>query len=288
MLHRLAAGNPLNWALGVSVALHVGLLSLKFADPAAFERIFDDNRLEVILVNARSNERPLKAQAVAQASLAGGGDAETGRATSPLPAAPMSQVGDSSEDAFRRIEQLQQQQMQLLARVKNELALLPPPDPRQDQGKPEERDADERRRYLMKQLAEIEKRIQEQNARPKKRYISPATREEAYAMYYDQLRRKVEERGTRDFPQAQGKKLYGELMMHITVDASGKVVDAQVVRPSKNKLLDRRAVAIVHAAGPFGAFTPEMRRQADQIVITSRFRFSREEGFETTLSGPGS
>jgi protein TonB len=29
-----------------------------------------------------------------------------------------------------------------------------------------------------------------------------------------------------------------------------------------------------------------MRRQADQIVVTSRFRFTREDGFETTLSAP--
>jgi protein TonB len=136
----------------------------------------------------------------------------------------------------------------------------------------------------MKLLAEIEKRIQDENARPKKRYISPATRQVAYAMYYDQLRRKVEDRGTRDFPQANGQKLYGELTMNITVDNRGRLVETQVILPSKSKLLDKRALAIVQAAAPFGAFTPEMRREADQIVITSRFRFSREEGFETTLS----
>ena len=27
-----------------------------------------------------------------------------------------------------------------------------------------------------------------------------------------------------------------------------------------------------------------MRRQADQIVVTSRFRFTRDDGLETTLS----
>jgi periplasmic protein TonB len=40
----------------------------------------------------------------------------------------------------------------------------------------------------------------------------------------------------------------------------------------------------VQAASPFGAFSPAMRAQADQIVITSRFRFTREDGLETTLS----
>ena len=81
--------------------------------------------------------------------------------------------------------------------------------------------------------AEIEKRINEENTRPKKRYISPATREEVYAMYYDALRRKIEDRGTRNFPEYQGKKLYGELVMNVTVDAEGRVIETEVVRPSK-------------------------------------------------------
>jgi protein TonB len=284
MLRRLSSLSTLHWALAVSIGVHAALLTLRFAAPATFDRLFEDNLLEVILVNARTTETPAKAQAVAQAALAGGGEAEQGRATSPLPASVRDQQGDSSEDAYRRIEELQEQQQQLLAQVRQEVALLPPPDPKRDQGKPQDQDTEERRRQLMKLLAEIEKRIQDENARPKKRYISPATRQVAYAMYYDQLRRKVEERGTRDFPQANGQKLYGELTMNITVDNRGRVLETQVIRPSKNKLLDKRAVAIVQAAGPFGAFTPEMRREADQIVITSRFRFSREEGFETTLS----
>ena len=103
-------------------------------------------------------------------------------------------------------------------------------------------------------------------------------------MYYDQLRRKIEDRGTRNFPENQGKKLYGELTMNVTVDAAGRVVDTEVVRSSSSKVLDRRAVAIVNAAAPFGRFTDAMRRKADQLVITSRFRFTREENLETTLS----
>jgi len=30
-----------------------------------------------------------------------------------------------------------------------------------------------------------------------------------------------------------------------------------------------------------------MRRQTDQIVVTSRFRFTRDEGLETTQLGQG-
>jgi periplasmic protein TonB len=274
----------LHVALAVSLAVHGVLLTIRFVDPQAFNRAFADTPLEVILVNARSNEAPTQAQAIAQATLAGGGEAATGRATSPLPPTSQMEIGDATEEARKRIDRLQQEQQQLLAQIRREVALLPPPDPQRDTGDPQEREVQERRRQLLRLLAEIEKRVNEENARPKKRYVSPATREAIYAIYYDALRRRIEDRGTRDFPEANGRKLYGELTMNVTVDAQGRVVDAEIVRSSKSKLLDARAIAIVRAAAPFGPFSDAMRKQADQIVVTSRFRFTRDDGLETSLS----
>jgi protein TonB len=276
--------SALHWAIALSLAAHAFLLTVRFVDPERFNKIFKDTPLEVVLVNARSDQRPAIAQAIAQANLAGGGEAAAGRATSPLPPAATVEVGDALEDSRQRIERLQNEQQQLLAQIRREIALLPPPDPSRDAGTPEEREREQRRKQLLRLLAEIEKRVNEENARPKKRYISPATREADYAIYYDGLRRRIEERGTRDFPEYQGKKLYGELTMNITVDADGRVVEADIVRTSNSRVLDRRAIAIVRAAAPFGRFTTDMRRQTDQIVVTSRFRFTREDGLETTLS----
>ena len=283
-LQRLSA---LQAALAISIGLHLLLFTLRLVDPEAFNRVFRDTPLEVILVNAKSNEAPSEAQAIAQVTLAGGGEAARGRATSPLPPSREFKLGDAPDNTRRRVEDLQTEQQQLLASLRRELALLPPPDPQRDPGSPRERELQDRHQQLVRQLAEIEKRINTENARPKKRYISPATREEVYAIYYDGLRRRIEDRGTRDFPEAGGRKLYGELTMNVTIDASGRVVEADIVRPSASRLLDQRAVAIVYAAAPFGPFSDAMRRQADQIVVTSRFRFTREDGLETTLSTNG-
>jgi protein TonB len=278
--------STLQVALLISAALHGGVLALRFADPVDFNRLFESESLDVVLVNARSQEAPEKAQAIAQASLAGGGEAESGRATTPLPPSATTQVGDDAEDAHRQIQQLQQEQEQLLAQLR-QAAQLPPADPQHPGGSPDERAEQERHQQRLRLLAEIEKRIQEENARPKKRFISPATREQADALYYDQLRRKIEDEGTRHFPQAHGRKLYGELTMMITVDRKGRVVEAQVVLPSRSRALDRQAAAIVRAAGPYGAVSEAMRRRGgDLFVFTSRFTFSRERGFETTLSVP--
>jgi protein TonB len=275
--------STLHWALAASVAVHAGLLTIRFVDPEGFERVLRDTPLEVILVNARSTEPPATAQAIAQASLAGGGDAARGRATSPLPPSATIESGDAPEEARRRIEALQEAQQQLLSQIRREIAMMPPPDPQRDAGDPQAQQHEDRHRQLVRLLAEIEKRINEENARPKKRYISPATREAVYALYYDKLRRRIEDRGTRDFPQYQGRKLYGELTMNVTVDAMGRVVEAEVVQASSSPVLDRRAVAIVRAAAPFGPFTTAMRREADQIVVTSRFRFTREDEMQAQM-----
>jgi len=281
MPKRLSA---LQVAVFVSVGVHAALLTVRFVNPEGFNRVFQDTPLEVILVNSRSGEAPVKAQAIAQANLAGGGDAPQGRATSPLPPSALIETGNASEESRKQIEQLQETQQQMLAQLRRELAVLAQPDPKREAGAPDARAQEERRRQLIRMLAEIEKRVNEENARPKKRYISPATREEVYAQYYDQLRRKIEDRGTRNFPEQDGRKLYGELTMNVTIDAEGHVVETEIVRASQSATLDRRAIAIVQAAAPFGPFTGAMRRKADQLVITSRFRFTREDGLETSLS----
>ncbi len=273
--------STLQLAIGISVAVHVVILTARIVDPEGFNRVFQDTPLEVILVNAKTNEKPENAKAIAQTSLAGGGDADKGRSTSPLPPSALTEMGDAAEDAQRKIDAMQEQQTLLLAQVKKMLAALPPPDPKQPTNNPEALAREEKRRQLIKLLAEIEKRINEENARPKKRYISPSTREEVYAIYYDGLRRRIEDKGTQNFPELMGRKLYGELTMVVTINYDGRVVDTDIVQSSGNPTLDRRAKAIALSAAPFGRFSDAMRRRADQIVVVSRFKFTRDETLET-------
>lgn len=276
--------STLQIALGLSVVVHAALLTVRFVDPESFNRVFKETPLEVILVNAKTNERPDKARAIAQTSLAGGGDLDKGRATSPLPPSTFTTIGDSMEDAQRQVDAMQAQQMLLLAQLKQQLAAMPTPDPRST-GDPSEAAArEEKRRQLIELLAEIERRVNEENARPKKRYLSPATREAAYAAYVDALRRRIEVRGTENFPENAGKKLYGELTMMVTVNFDGSILSTDIIESSGNKMLDRRAQAIVRSIGNFGKFTDAMRRQTDQIVLPSRFKFTRDETLETQLS----
>ena len=277
--------STLQWALAASIAVHAVLLTVRLVDPEAFNRVFSDMPLEVILVNSRTPEKVDKASAIAQTSLAGGGEAAQGRATSPLPPSALTHVGDAAEDASaQQLQNMQEQQSLLLSQIKTQLAALPPRPPRKEAKKAENIEREEKRRQLINLLAQIERRINNENARPKKRYISPATQEKAYAIYYDTLRRAIEDRGTEHFPQSKGKKLYGELTMIVTVNHDGKVLSTEVVESSGIPALDRRAAAIARTAGPFGKFSKAMRREADQIVVVSRFRFTRDETLEAQLS----
>ncbi len=282
----LRSFSTLQIALGASFAVHAALLTVRFVDPQSFSRVFEDTPLEVILVNARTSEKPDKARAIAQANMAGGGDADKGRATTPLPPSAVVETGDTVEEQARgSVQALQEQQLLMLAQVHSQLASLPPPDPKRVSQTPEQAAQEEKRRQLVKSLAEIERRINMENARPKKRYVSPATREKAYAVYYDSLRRAIEDKGTENFPSAGGKKLYGELTMIVTVNSDGRVLATEIVESSGNYTLDRRAEMIARASGPFGNFSDDMRREADQIVVVSRFRFTRDETVEARVSG---
>lgn len=276
--------STLQIALSASVAVHGALLTVRFVDPESFNRVFQDTPLEVVLVNARTNEKPEKAKAIAQASMAGGGEAVAGRSTSPLPTSALSETGDAMEEESRRLQTLQEQQSLLLAQVRNQLAALPPPDPKRPAVTAEQQEAEEKRRQLIKQLAEIERRISTESARPKRRYISPSTQEKVYAIYYEAMRRAIEERGTENFPEVDGKKLYGQLTMIISVNHDGHILRTEIVSGSGNRALDRRAEVIARSAGPFDPFTPAIRAQYDQFVLVSRFKFTRDETLETRLT----
>lgn len=275
------------WALGLSVAVHAALVGFRFAAPEAYNRVFKDTPLEVMLVNARSEERPQEAQALAQVRLAGGGDVPEVRiSSSPLPPALNADPGSDTRATQKKIEVLQMQQMRLLTKLKDELAVLTRENAGDKTDSPDREAKVQRQQQLARQLAQIEQRVDQTQGAARKRYISPATQEVVYAIYYDKMRRTIEYQGTLNFPEAAGQKLYGQLTMVITVDSRGQLLSTAVARSSGQPLLDERAVAIVRNAAPFGAFNRKMRAQADQIVVVTRFNFSRDDLLGTRMLAP--
>jgi protein TonB len=274
----------LMWALGVSVALHAGLVGFRFAAPEAYNRVFQDTPLEVILVNARSREQAQEAQALAQVHLAGGGEVPEVRiASSPLLPAMNDNPGMDISEVKKQIEALKIQQMRLLSQLQDELAVLTQENMADASDSPDREVKVQRQQQLARQLAQIEQRVDQTQGAARKRYISPATKEVVYALYYDKMRRTIEYQGTLNFPEFAGEKMYGQLTMVITVDSRGQLLTTEVAKTSGQPLLDARAVAIVRNAAPFGLFNAKMRSQADQIVVITRFDFSRDDTLGTHM-----
>jgi len=64
------------------------------------------------------------------------------------------------------------------------------------------------------------------------------------------------------------------------------VIAVEVAQSSGQPELDRRAQAIATSAGPFGAFTSDMRKQIDQLALVTRFNFTRDGSLQTKWSEP--
>ena len=279
--------HTLAWTLVFSVGLHAVLIAWRLTDPESFQRVFEDTPLEVVLVNARTDAPPEHAQAIAQVHLSGGGSAPgQRRASTPLPPSTVQESGTDIGAMQRQIEALKLQQMRLLTQLKQELSAMSTDPSGETADAPERQARQARQQQLTRQLAEIEPQLEKTQSGPRKRFISPATRQAVYALYYDKLRRTIETRGTLNFPQVGGQKLYGQLTMVITVDAMGRLVQTEVAKPSGQPLLDQRAVAIVRSAAPFEVFSANMRRQADQIVVVTRFQFSKEGTLDMRMLAP--
>ena len=200
-------------------------------------------------------------------------------------AAPVSE--QTITENQRRIDALKAEQDQLLAKVRRELAALPQYTPAELARNPQARAQEKRRQQLAKALATIEQRIQEENARPRKRYLSPGTLDATYRPYYLAMCRKIEAHGTEHFPQADGRKLYGQLLIALLIHHDGRLLEAHVVKSSGNPTLDRLAEEIARTSAPFGEFTPAMRKDADQIDITTFFNFTQKAASPTSTSCGG-
>ena len=282
-------------AIGVSLLAHAALLAVHFVAPKAFRVEPTDPGLEVILVNAKHEKKPQKADALAQANLDGGGNADAGRSKSPLPDSRRTENGESVNAARRRIAELEQQQDNLLTQVSKPSTFRAPPVTEKSPPDPVASGADlvDNSKALARQAAEISQTIDDQNKRPRKTFITPSTTAVGYAMYYKTLQKRVEDIGTLNFPQHNGRKLYGELVVYIPIFQDGTIYQrdggARIEKSSGNTALDNAALAIVRRAAPFGRFPPNMLSsdKDDLWVVITRFRFTREEKMQANLSGEG-
>ncbi|MDB5805132.1 MAG: tonB2 [Betaproteobacteria bacterium] len=273
----------LTGALVLSTVAHGGVLALQFSIPDEFRLQSRDTPLDVILVNARHASKPSKAEALAQANLDGGGDAARGRAQSFLTASKHSQDGDQLQAASSKVQQLEIEQKRLLSAIQDSRSKIAVPPPQQAQPDPLTRpnqvspnDAQESAQAILREEAEIAKRIADENARPKRGYITPSTREVEFATYYKHWADQVERIGNSAYPDKARGGTY-RLTMTVSVQKNGRVEKIEIEKSSGIKEIDNAARRIVKLGEPYDKFTQQMLSKYGVLDLTMAWTFSRTE-----------
>ncbi len=264
-------------ALGASVAVHAVALAVRFVDPDLLRLRSTDPALEIILVNARSQSRPSKPEALAQANLDGGGANDSGRRTSPLPNMMQQRDGESLEAARARVERLQQQQAQKLAMLDSGDFTVATPERQTPTEQPDPGSADNTLDVLARLQAEIAKRISDYQKRPRRHHFMPSTSEYRYARYVEDWRTWVERIGNEHYPEDARGRIYGTLRMTVVIGADGRLVQAVIEESSGSAVLDRAARHIVKLSAPFPPFPPEIARDTDVLEITRTWIFTNDQ-----------
>ena len=266
-------------AIAVSVVLHAVLLAVHFRYPAAMRWNSANQPLEVVLVNARTVDKPAHADVLAQANLDRGGNTdEARRAMTPLPVTRPREPGRDLAQAQRRVHRLEEQQRRLLAKATaSRLAVAPETEHKAPAELPKPqisgRDLADLSLAAMQLQAQIDRRIEEYQKRPRKKFIGARATEYRFAQYEEDWRQKVERIGTLNYPAEARGKLYGNLRLTVTIRPDGTVQSVDLDRSSGLKLLDAAAFKIVRMASPFAPFPPDIRKDTDLLVITRTWFF---------------
>jgi protein TonB len=224
---------------------------------------------------------------LAQVDMEGGGDRDTGRARSPLPADVRISDGVDLREQRRRVQQLEEQQRRLLALAAGSAGVQLPQAP--SAGRPRQApgaDADDVESAIARLQAQIDRRISDYNKRPKRLTYGINAVGVSYARYVEDWASKIERIGTERFPPEARGRMYDSMIITVEIDRHGNVVDVIVNRKSKYEALNRAVRTIVYAGAPYERFPPEMAREGDILQIVRTWTFTNDALATRSVNAP--
>jgi protein TonB len=268
------------YALGVSIALHGILLAIRFQPIDPSKRQDRGPPLEVALVNAKSKSKPTKADFLAQANLDGGGNTDANRqAKSPLPLLPKAGASGEVAVATQKIQALENEAKELMTRLQSAPtapAVPKPIDAPDPAVQPSANELMQRTLEAMRMEARIAKDMEVYQQRPKRRFVGARAEEYRFARYVEDWRSKIERVGNLNYPEAARQlKLYGSLLLTVSIRSDGSVENVEINRSSGARVLDAAAVRIVEMSAPFAPFPPDIKRDTDVLHITRTWMFTK-------------
>ena len=272
-------------AIGVSVLVHLVVLTIHFS-PIVLKHINDKGPpIEVALVNAKTAAKPTKADVLAQHNLDGGGNTDADRrARTPLPVLPKNAPDQQVAVATQKVEELEKQTRELMTQLRNApvaQTLQAPTDARERTDLPAANELMQKTLEAMRLEAQIAKDMDAYQKRPKRRFIGARAEEYRFARYVEDWRLKIERVGNINYPEAARKqKLYGSLLLTVSIRADGSVENVEINRGSGNRILDAAAVRIVNMSGPFAPFPSDIRKDTDILHITRTWTFTKADSLQ--------
>lgn len=273
--------NRIGVALLFSLMLH-GIVILgigfHFAKPAP-----SLPTLDVTLINTSNAEAPKKADFLAQADNAGGGNSDKAH----RPGAPVSGPLPVTQAGAAPVPMLPSSPAQQAASGPHILTTTGRTDTRvaserntRDQPQPEQQVSSlpVPQRMEMARLAQEVRDEQEAYARrPRRKYVSANTRSVAYAAYQVAWVHRIERIGNLNYPDAARlRHLHGSLILTVVLAPDGHVRQVTVNQGSGHRVLDDAAVRIVHLAAPFPPIPVEKDatgHRINELVITRTWQF---------------
>ena len=269
-------------ALGLSIVLHAIVLSIHFKLPAIISDKLASLPLEVVLVNSKTKARPSKADVLAQANLDGGGNTEENRRLkTPLPILKEAEQGADAKRAARRVQELEAQQVKMMTKLQAAKSVSAAEQPKSapavevPQPQAAGQDLATSALAIARMEAQISRQLEEYQERPRRAYIGARAQEYRFAQYVEDWRLKVERIGNLNYPDDARGRIYGSLLLSVSIKADGSLEKVEVTRSSGHQILDRAAERIVRMASPYASFPANIKRDTDILEITRTWTFAR-------------
>lgn len=256
-------------AVCISIIFHIGVLFVQFVMPEHASTT--KATIEMMLVNDYNQLRNDEAKVFANAALQGGGDADNGRKTSPLMREEDDKNGNALQAQEAKVAAMETtMKQQLLAAKKTTMKEFDVAG----MEKKEQREWVEAFAVIARRQAEIEKNIQDYNARPRKYFDGPNTNSHDAAVYVQQWRNRVEDWGNQHYPEDARGQIYGDVVLTVEIDQAGRMLSINVEKGSGHDVLDKAAINSVKRSSPFGKFTGAMKSSMDILVLTRTWSYS--------------
>lgn len=272
-------------ALLIAICIHLFIIFAISFVPPEVKKPKTPQALDVVLMKQSTQTPPEEADYLAQVEQQGGGKSEKKNKPKTINPGKTPQIGNAKQN-----QPLLVPKKSAPPKEKKTVLASKKPAPKKAakvQKKPKPEVAKTRiinsdyLSQLKKQIIDLEADLDYETdiytKRTKHKYLNASTARTVDAEYVRQWTRKIERIGNLNYPdQAKREKLSGTLILSVTLNPRGKVININIRNSSGHKILDDAAIRIVKLAAPFAPIPKNVLQNNNALVITRTWLFTQK------------